>query len=361
MLCDKVEDVSELKMVVTDLELIEASNGRKQDSDGMSLHSSFNPNNLYIFKALSGLCMCVESDSLKPSPKSLNSVFKNFIWKNEEVTDKSLIKNTNVLEEQQRVVKKISKNWSANIRRKKKKKEMNEQLAGTDLDDKFILFRPIVNGKTSVAVVPSETEDEDINVDELVSKFLANMRQQQVQESNGSAMFSVSTDECKATLNSFDEDNSWFDNLKSFKSMKSDSSRGKEPKNLTLNDYFQQKLLADLIKSPEHGKGVKKKTFHSRLLSKELDTGLNHGKMVKYTDHHAYNSDDSSDVSDRFESSLFYRYGMANRFVDSSFKSELLGIDQKQKKKIFKLKKTSKMSKAGPSIVENDLNRYDLI
>ena len=375
MFCEKVEDILQTKI---DSELIEASNGHveneiKKDSDSASLKSSFNPNNLYIFKALSGLCMCVESASLKPSQKSLNSIFKNFIWKNEAVatTNNQILvnKKTNILEEQ-RVVKKISKNWSANIRRKKTKKEMQEQLAGTDqLDDKFILFRPIENRKTSAPKTPSETEDEDINVDELVSKFLANMRQQQqVQESNSSAVFSGSTDECKVTLNSFDEDSSkWFDNLKSFKSMKSDNSRGKEPKNLTLNDYFQQKLLSDLIKSPDSAKGVKKKTFHSRLLSKELDTGLNHGKMVKYTDNHAYNSDDSSDVSDRFESSLFYRYGMANRFVDSSFKSELLGnkqtvkfIDQKQKKKIFKLKKSSKMSRAGPTI-ENDLNRYDLV
>lgn len=57
--------------------------------------------------------------------------------------------------------------------------------------------------------------------------------------------------------------------------------------------------------------------------------------MVTFTEYDAFNSDDDdSDISDNFESSLYYRYGMASRFVETSpFKTQLPKWSSSNKKK----------------------------
>ena len=102
-------------------------------------------------------------------------------------------------------------------------------------------------------------------------------------------------------------------------------------KNTSLNEYFQQKIFNDIIKKTnthnlplnngatlnvnnDHdqidGQSKKYKSYHSKLLEKKLDDGWNRmrGKMKKFVDYDAPNSDDSSDCEDNYESSYSYKF-----------------------------------------------------
>ncbi len=156
----------------------------------------------------------------------------------------------------------------------------------------------------------SDNSDTDsINIDKLVATFLANKRNTQSDpaETNSIGDCSLSENDGNSVLS------------------KNPKFESESHKKRTIHHYFQQKLLSHLVKEPKEKSKhkAKKTTYHSRLLTMGLDIGVN-GKMVQYTDYHAYNSDDSSNVSDNFESSLFYKYGMASRFVDSSLKQDLI-------------------------------------
>ena len=91
---------------------------------------------------------------------------------------------------------------------------------------------------------------------------------------------------------------------------------------LTIDDYFQHKMFLDMIKNSRKKNSKKKyKSYHARLLEKSLDAGLSRGKMSKFCEYNAYNSDDdSSEQSDNYEDNLFYRYGLASRVIDTSIK-----------------------------------------
>jgi len=170
---------------------------------------------------------------------------------------------------------------------------------------------------------PNPSDTDSINIDELVAKFLANKRHTlETAETN-------SIGEC-----SLSETDGGVGEGVSIVYPKFEDKVSRKVR--TIHDHFQAKLMSHLVKEPR-GKSkekAKKTTYHSRLLASGLDMGIN-GKMIQYTDYHAYNSDDSSDISDTFESSLFYRYGMASRFVDSSLKQDLICSRNTKKKQNF--------------------------
>lgn len=134
------------------------------------------------------------------------------------------------------------------------------------------------------------------------------------------------------------------DKSETFESI-SHSTKSRENKQLfktharTMNDHFEKKLMLDLIKNSQ---GKKKKTFHGRMLARGFDSGLN-GKMIVYEDYHAYNSDDSSDISDE-GNSLFYRYGMGSRYMDDSIKSDLIYRSSKTEGFLGQKKNGAKMN-----------------
>jgi len=172
---------------------------------------------------------------------------------------------------------------------------------------------------------PNTSDTDSINIDELVAKFLAKKRHTlETAETN-------SIGEC--SLSEKDGGGGVGEGVSIvYPKFEDKVSR----KVRTIHDHFQAKLMSHLVKEPR-GKSkekAKKTTYHSRLLASGLDMGIN-GKMIQYTDYHAYNSDDSSDISDTFESSLFYRYGMASRFVDSSLKQDLICSRNTKKKQNF--------------------------
>ena len=146
-------------------------------------------------------------------------------------------------------------------------------------------------------------EDESIDLDELVATFRENMRMTIQRPSKKS-------DEVE---------------LRKTKLML------QKRETRTINDHFEKKIMLDLINHKNSvSKKNKKKTFHDQMLARGLDCGLN-GKMVVYEDYHAYNSDDSSNVSDD-GNSLFYRYGMGSMCVDDSLKSDLIYRSTKREK-----------------------------
>jgi hypothetical protein len=111
----------------------------------------------------------------------------------------------------------------------------------------------------------------------------------------------------------------------------------KSPKN-DINDIFQLRMLSDLLRKPKinSSKPQKKyKSFHRQLLEKYIEKGRSRGKMINYVEYSCSNSDDdSSDASDSYESSLFYRYGMTSRIAETS--SKTLPIWNSKKSKVIK-------------------------
>ena len=90
--------------------------------------------------------------------------------------------------------------------------------------------------------------------------------------------------------------------------------------NTAINGYFQQKIYNEIIKktnassdqpsetSSSHS--IKFKSYHAKLLEKKLDDGWNRmrGKMKKFVDYNAPNSDYSSDEECNYESSYSYKF-----------------------------------------------------
>jgi hypothetical protein len=147
-------------------------------------------------------------------------------------------------------------------------------------------------------------------------------------------------------------------NVESNEDLKSESVtisctvRTKTKKMNTIEDYFTQRMLNDIIKeefdlrNPTNEskntnlRKLKKqnlKTYHDKLLENLINSGSSRGKMIKYVEFNCYNSDeDSSDYSgdECFDdpSSLYQRYSLASRIVDSSSRV-LPKWDKKQKMK----------------------------
>lgn len=91
--------------------------------------------------------------------------------------------------------------------------------------------------------------------------------------------------------------------------------------NTAINGYFQQKIFNDIIKKTNASSVVtsnnvgnhsiiKFKSYHAKLLEKKLDDGWNRmrGKMKKFADYNAPNSDYSSDEDCSYESSYSYKF-----------------------------------------------------
>ena len=78
-----------------------------------------------------------------------------------------------------------------------------------------------------------------------------------------------------------------------------------------MNGYFQQKIFNEIIKKTNATAGNNKfKSYHARLLEKKLDDGWNRmrGKMKKFVDYDAPNSDYSSDEDGNYQSSYSYKF-----------------------------------------------------
>lgn len=78
-------------------------------------------------------------------------------------------------------------------------------------------------------------------------------------------------------------------------------------------------------------------SYHSKLLAKSLESGLSRGKMTKLVDYNAYNSDDDSSIDSNevgADSNLFFHYGLASRFAESSVFKEDLPKWKSQKKQV---------------------------
>jgi hypothetical protein len=106
--------------------------------------------------------------------------------------------------------------------------------------------------------------------------------------------------------------------------LKRKKSMAKAQKN-NINDLFQMRMLSDLLKNSTTESSMnqtKYKTFHRQLLEKFIEKGVSSGKMISYVEYSCFNSDDdSSDASDSYQSSLFYRYGMHSRAIENSSKA----------------------------------------
>lgn len=109
--------------------------------------------------------------------------------------------------------------------------------------------------------------------------------------------------------------------LESSVSVKSDAKTNKKDSDRSINEHFHQRMFSKMINDSNKKRKEKYKSYHARLLEKYLESGRSRGKMSKMVEYDAYNSDeDSSDYSDTFEQSLFYRYGLASHFVDGNIK-----------------------------------------
>lgn len=300
--------------------------------------------NYYLFRIFSTIFFCF------PLKQKSKTNFENGHWlgtlvENSEVSKrkkKDLSFKKVVIETQ--LMNKMSRDWSEIIRQKKKEKE---KLIDEEKKQKYLLSKePEVNKIKEDLEMDNLSDTESINIDELVTSFIENTRKQQTtidQNSDENVDVNYSQNTCKI--------------LEKPKKYPSDKIHKKR----TMDEYFQQKLITDLIKKSNDKKnGKKKETYHSRLLLRGLDSGIN-GKMVKYTDYHAYNSDDSSDVSETFESSLFYRYGMASRFVDDTLKQDLITGNAKGKQKNKRNKETkhlkARLKRASTLSCNDTLNR----
>jgi hypothetical protein len=97
---------------------------------------------------------------------------------------------------------------------------------------------------------------------------------------------------------------------------------------ISLNDHFRIKSTRDMIKyANRRRESSTYQSYHNKLLAKSLECGLSRGKMTKLVDYNAYNSDDDSSIGSNelgANSNLFFHYGLASRFAESSaFKEDL--------------------------------------
>lgn len=192
-----------------------------------------------------------------------------------------------------------------------------------------------------------EENDDDIDINEMVKKFIYNMRQEKHYTVNKSDKQDIeyflknnkldnfyiknnNTDsshivkaELTNELQEFNKIENQEETIEKKEDTKSVSfNKSKQAKPGKFDDFFEQKILRDIMKTNQNKK-KKYKSYHTRLLEKLVDSTPSRGKMVTFCDFNAYNSDDSSDFSE-YESSLFYRYGLGSRFTESSpFKTQL--------------------------------------
>ena len=288
-------------------------NTRTKSFDKDSLNSVEISANYYLFRIFSTIFFCFD---LKQKPKNRlnNDHWLSPFIENSE-SDKKKKNNrrfTEVVIETQ-LMNKMSRDWSEIIREKKKEKA--KLIEEEEKKRKELAIQEIQSEKIEDELeMDNFSDNESINIDELVSAFIENTRNQQMSQN-------------------FDDEHLEISLQTKFKDSDRKTKDHKVHKKRTMNEYFQQKLISDLIKNSNGNKNEKKKeTYHSKLLERGLDCGIN-GKMVQYTDNHAYNSDDSSDCSEEFESSLFYRYGGASRFVDDSLKNDLIKRNSNDKQK----------------------------
>ena len=195
-----------------------------------------------------------------------------------------------------------------------------------------------------------EEDDDDIDINEMVKKFINNMRQEKhytdsVNKSdkqdieyflknnkldnfykkniNTDSSHIVKVSELTNELQDFNKIKNYEETIEKKEDTKSVSfNKSKQAKPGKFDDFFEQKILRDIMKTNQNKK-KKYKSYHTRLLEKLVDNTPSRGKMVTFCDYNAYNSDDSSDFSE-YESSLFYRYGLGSRFTESfPFKTQL--------------------------------------
>lgn len=160
-------------------------------------------------------------------------------------------------------------------------------------------------------------------------------------------------------------------------------------KKLTMEDYFYQKMYSDLLvvkptsekktsggetKNTAGGdnktksrwkklslKKPKYKSYHTRLLEKSIEESYqSRGKMQKYVDYNAFNSDDDSDDDtdggggEKHQSGLFQRYGLESRMWND--------IAMRARNKTDELPKWSKhvINKKEAAAVENNSSKNSL-
>jgi hypothetical protein len=172
-------------------------------------------------------------------------------------------------------------------------------------DKEFKTEQPVQesNSLTQVVNETAPNVDDDININALMPKFVDNMRKH--------------NEEVILTGDQQDEDNVKFycdeiilDQLNQTIDEPQDDNRKvlKIPKNseyLSLPDYLHQKLLMDMMYDDKKQKKKKK-------LSKYGPANLvQHFKSFN----EPYGDDEDDDLQDRYESTLFYRYGLASRLV----------------------------------------------
>ena len=110
-------------------------------------------------------------------------------------------------------------------------------------------------------------------------------------------------------------------------------------KNLTLTFHFNKKAMKLLNEKMDYKKIKKFKTYHQKLLESFVENTLTRGKMVKYADYNAYNSDDSDSI-DESNDTFLHHYGFGSIFANSTnCKSlpkwrEVKAADRKALKKI---------------------------
>jgi hypothetical protein len=95
---------------------------------------------------------------------------------------------------------------------------------------------------------------------------------------------------------------------------------------LSIEDHFYQRMYSDIVSSSTNKKDDDKKmakkkkkykSYHTRLLEKSVyEDFRSRGKMNKYVDYNAFNSDEDSEDGDGDANvSLFQKYGLESRML----------------------------------------------
>jgi hypothetical protein len=173
----------------------------------------------------------------------------------------------------------------------------------------------VSNSKEKIEI----NEDDDIDVNEILSKYFENMDKIKKEKQEKCESIIKKENEIEKHSDRDKEKEKEKTTTNSFLGSQGEFTRRENNKYLTLGDYFDQKTFIDIVKSSTKKKKPRVQTYHEKLLESQINTGRSRGKMVKFVEYDAYNSDDDSESDqggNTFESSLFCRYGLASRIFD---------------------------------------------